>query len=108
MGDLTRSPARKPDRYRELLRALTPRLADPRGGVLDLYLHADLGGRLGDPLHGIVHAIRPPLGIGGLQQLGDPWARVRADRRLTGAVQLQLEVELGAPGCLSWGFPGRH
>ncbi len=63
-----------PSQAEPLLRALTPRLADPRGGVLDLYLHADLGGRLGDPLHGILHAIRPPLGVGGLQQLGDPWA----------------------------------
>ena len=71
-----------------LLRALTPRLADPRGGALDFDRDADLGRRLGDPLDGTTHAIRPPLGVGSLQQLGNPWSRVRTDGRLTGAVQL--------------------
>lgn len=90
------------------MRPFTPLLPDAARGALDSDRDADLGRRLGDPLDGTTHAIRPPLGIGGLQQLGDPWPRVRTDGRFTGAVQLQLEVELGAPGCLGWGFPGRH
>ena len=90
-----------PSQAAQLLRALAPRLADPCGGVLDLYLHADLGGRLGDPLHGFLHAVGAPLGVGGLQQLGDPRSCVRADRRLTGAAQLQLEVELRRLGRLA-------
>ena len=90
------------------MRPLTPLLPDAARGALDFDRDADLGRRLGDPLDGTTHAIRPPLGVGGLQQLGDPRSCVRADRRLTGAVQLQLKVELGAPSCLGWGFPGRH
>ena len=90
-----------PSQAAQLLRALAPRLADPCGGVLDLYLHADLGGRFGDPLHGFLHAVGAPLSVGGLQQLGDPRSCVRADRRLTGAAQLQLEVELRRLGRLA-------
>ena len=89
----------------ELLGPLAPRLADPRGGAVDLHLDSSLRRSLADPLDGTTHAIRPPLGIGSLQQFGNPWTRVRADWWLAGTVQLQLEVEPGALGRLGWGFP---
>ena len=69
--------------------------ASPCGGRATPYLNRDasLRRRLGDPLDGTAHAILPPLGVGGLEELGDPWPRMGADWRLAGATQLQLEVE---------------
>ena len=83
-----------PSQTESLLGALAPCLPNSTGFPLNLHLHTDLGGRVCDSLDGFVHAIRPSLGVGGLQQLGYARARMRADRWPAGATQLQLEVEL--------------
>lgn len=100
-----------------LLGAPAPLLAHPNradlwcaapcyGGRATPYLDRDASfrRRLSDPLDGTAHAILPPLGVGGLEELGDSWPRMGADWRLAGATQLQFEVEPRPFRPLDWGL----
>ena len=77
-----------------LLRAAAPPLGAWGWGALEVDLDPRLGGRLADPLEGRPLAIRLPLGVGGLKELGDPGPCVLADLRRAGAGQLEAEVQL--------------
>ncbi len=77
-----------------LLGAAAPPLGAWGWGALEVDLDPRLGGRLADPLDGRSLAIRLPLGVGGLKELGDPGSSVLADLRRTGAVQLEAELHL--------------
>jgi len=76
--------------------------------LIHLDLDADLGGSLGDPLHGVVHAVGASLGVGRFEQLGNAGSSVRADGRLAGAAQLQFEVKSRATRRLRRWLAGRH
>ncbi len=76
------------------MRAAAPPLGAWGWGALEVDLDPRLGGRLADPLEGRSLAIRLPLGVGGLKELGDPGSSVLADLRRTGAVQLEAELHL--------------
>ena len=77
-----------------LLRAAAPPLGAWGWGALEVDLDPRLSGRLADPLDRGALAIRLPLGVGGLKELGDSGSCVFADLRRTGAVQLEAELHL--------------
>ena len=76
------------------MRAAAPPLGARGRGALEVDLDPRLGGRLADPLDRGAFAVRLPLGVGGLKELGDPRPCVLADLRRTGAVQLEAELHL--------------
>ena len=76
------------------MRAAAPPLGARGRGALEVDLDPRLGGRLADPLNRGALAIRLPLGVCGLKELGDPGSCVLADLRRTGAVQLEAELHL--------------
>ncbi len=79
--------------FGRLLGAAAPPLGAWRWGALEVDLDPRLGGRLAEPLNGRTLTVRLPLGVGGLEQLGDPRTSMFADLRRAGAGQLQAEVQ---------------
>ena len=74
--------------------AAAPPLGAWGWGALEVDLDPRLSGRLADALNRGALAIRLPLGVGGLKELGDSGSCVLADLRRTGAVQLEAKVQL--------------